>query len=154
MQSRDMILRNAISYGSSFVFLLQNDGESQKVCIEHLDQLTAAVPDIWTRPDQRKRPIAVINLSCLIFSRNHAFPGRYAFACNIRRCFGNYEKQQRKNARKTFFLASVTHRFCNLGRWVTMFDYVALYFISPVMLSPFFYMSSSVCFLFVHWPVC
>lgn len=50
----------------------------QNVCVEHLDQLTAAGPHIWTRPDQRKRPIPVIYLSSLIFSSNHAFSSCYA----------------------------------------------------------------------------
>lgn len=68
------------SLGASFVFplftkILENP---KKVCVEHLDQLIAAEPDIWTRPDQRKRPISVIYLSSLIFSRNRAFSGCYA----------------------------------------------------------------------------
>lgn len=60
-------LRNAISYGASFVFplftkMMENP---KKVCIEHLDQLIAAGLDIWTRLDRRKRPIYEIYLSGL-----------------------------------------------------------------------------------------
>lgn len=54
------------------------ENPKKKVCVEHLDQLIAAGPDIWTRPDQRKRPISVIYLSSLIFSRSHAFSGCFA----------------------------------------------------------------------------
>lgn len=79
------------------------------VCVEHLDQLTAAGPDIWIRPDQREEgQFSVIYLSCLIFSRNYAFPGCYASLATSDAALSAREKQQHKNA-GTFFLA-----FCNL----------------------------------------
>lgn len=54
------------------------------------------------------------------------------FACNIRRRFGIDGKQQHKNA-GTFFLASATvMSVLQFGLWVTMFDYVAFYFLISV----------------------
>lgn len=76
----EMRYENCHHMGCLFFICLFSRGSwsIQNVCIEHLDQLTAAGPDIWTRPDQRKRPISVIYLLSFIFSRNHAFPGCYA----------------------------------------------------------------------------
>lgn len=93
-----------------FLFSLKWWRTPKKVCIEHLDQLIAAGPDIWTRLDRRKRPIYVIYLSGLYFLSEPCFFRLLCFACNIRRCFGNYEEQQHRNAGE-IFLALVT---CNV----------------------------------------
>lgn len=88
-----------------FLFFTQMMEDPKR--FEHLDQLTAAEPDIWTRPDQRKRPISVIYLSSLIFSRNHAFSGCYALLATSDAALLTMKKQQNRNA-GAFFLALVT----------------------------------------------